>query len=206
MTSAQGEPDPEAILDLWFGDASYDPAKARAREALWFASAETDALIRQRFAATIEAAARGDLASWTDAPRSALALVVLLDQFTRNVGRGTARAFAHDAQAFETARQAVASGHFARLSPVEQSFLILPYEHSESLEHQRESVRLYADVAQAAPVVWRPLLEYYLEFAKQHLALIERFGRFPHRNRVLGRESTPAERAYLTGGGATFGQ
>src|SRR5262249_48260716 len=199
--------DPREVLDYWFGDAVRDPAFAEAREGFWFgASEETDAAIRERFGPAIEAAARGELAHWADDPPSALALVVLLDQFSRNTWRGTARAFALDRRALEVARGALAAGHLEQLAPLEQAFLILPFQHCESIEVQRESVRLSAEIASAAPPAWRPLLEYYTDFARRHLALIERFGRFPHRNQVLGRESTPDERDYLRGGGATFGQ
>jgi uncharacterized protein (DUF924 family) len=196
-----------AILAFWFADAAGDPSRAAAREGIWFgASTETDDAIRETFGAAIEAAARGELEAWTRTPRSALALVLLHDQFPRNVWRGTARAFAQDAQALATARGSVAAGHLAALAPVEQAFLIMPYEHSESLSAQRECVQLSERIARAAPPEWRPLLEHYADFARQHLALIERFGRFPHRNAVLGRASTAEERAHLSAGGATFGQ
>jgi uncharacterized protein (DUF924 family) len=198
---------PNEIVQFWFADAASDPARAAARNEFWFkSSSETDALIRERFSPAIEAAARGELAAWADAPRSALALVLLLDQFSRNIWRGTARAFAHDTQALTAAQHAVASEHLRELMPVEQAFLLLPYQHSESIENQRESVRLSDEITMAAPPAWRPLMEYYAKYAKQHRDLIERFGRFPHRNRVLGRESTAEEKAYLSTGGATFGQ
>jgi uncharacterized protein (DUF924 family) len=202
-----GSIDPQAILDFWFGDAAGDPARAAAREEFWFgASQTTDAAVRERFSAAIEAAARGELEHWANAARSALALVVLLDQFPRNVWRGSAGAFEHDPHAREVARAAIAAGYLERLAPIEQAFLTLPYQHDESLASQRESVRLSERIARSAPAAWRPLLDHYADFARQHLALIERFARFPHRNRVLGRVSTPEERAYLDEGGATFGQ
>jgi uncharacterized protein (DUF924 family) len=199
--------DPRAILDFWFRDAAGDPARAQARQAVWFgASAAMDAEIRQRFGAAIEAAARGELSHWRDAARPALALVVLLDQFPRNVWRGTPRAFAHDSQALEIASASVAAGHLDALAPIEQAFLILPYEHSELLDAQRDCVQLSEQILNAAAAEWRPVLEVYADYARQHLALIERFGRFPHRNAVLGRESTPAERAFLGAGAESFGQ
>jgi uncharacterized protein (DUF924 family) len=198
---------PEDTLHFWFGDAAQAPANAEARMSLWFdVSPEVDARIRERFSATVEAAARGQHASWTRAPRPALALVVLLDQFPRNVWRGTERAFAHDAQALAVARQAVAAGFLHELAPIEQPFLTLPFQHSESLDAQYESVRLCREILETAPRDWRPLLESFLPYAQQHLELIARFGRFPHRNAVLGRVSTPEEAAYLDRGGETFGQ
>ena len=199
--------DPERILTFWFGRAADDPAEAAAREAFWFgASREADSLIRERFGSAVEAAARREFDSWLQAPHSALALVLLLDQFPRNLWRGTAKAFAHDAQALGAAREAVSRGHFRNLAPIEQAFLVLPFQHSESIDDQHESVRFSSEIAQAAPEAWRPLLEGYLQFAKEHLALIERFGRFPHRNQVLGRAPSAEEEEYSSKGGASFGQ
>lgn len=199
--------DPEEILEFWFGDAVADPAKAAARERFWFGVAsETDAVIRERFLPAIEAAARGELLAWAREPRSAVAEVILLDQFPRNVWRGTANAFAYDGKALDAARAAVAAGHLERLAPVEQAFLVLPFEHSEAVQDQRESVRLSALIAANAPSEWRALLERYLDFAVKHLEIVERFGRFPHRNRVLGRAATRAEIEYLEAEGERFGQ
>jgi uncharacterized protein (DUF924 family) len=199
--------DPQDILDFWFGRVADDPAEASRRETFWFgASQEADSLIRERFVSTVEGAARGDLDSWVQGPSSALALILLLDQFPRNIWRGTAEAFAHDAKALKAAREAVARGHLNSLAPLEQAFLVLPFQHSEFIDDQLESVHLCSEIARAAPEVWRPLLEHHLQFAKQHLALIERFGRFPHRNNLLGRTPTAAEEAYLARGGVTFGQ
>jgi uncharacterized protein (DUF924 family) len=199
--------DPDDILNFWFGDASHSPAKAADRMSIWFeADPAMDARIRTRFAAAVEAAARGKLAAWTAAPRPALALVLLLDQFPRNIWRGTARAFAHDGQALAIARQAVAAGFVRELAPIEQPFMTLPFQHSESLVAQHESVRLSREIVAMAPAEWRTILETFAPFADRHLEIIERFGRFPHRNAVLGRVSTPDEEAWLAGGGETFGQ
>ncbi len=200
-------PDPEVILEFWFAGAAGDAVDALARNVFWFGTnPDADAIVRARFGPVIDAAAAGALAGWLSGPRSALALVIVFDQFPRNAFRGTARAFAHDARALETARQAVAAGYLAALAPIEGAFLILPYAHDESVESQRESVRLSRQLVRDAPQPWRALLEEYLAFAEQHAALIERFGRFPHRNRVLGRASTALEEEYLSSGGATFGQ
>lgn len=207
MTDENPQLSPEEILQFWFAGAASDPARTTARNEFWFTpSSATDALIRDKFAPAVKAAAREEFAAWADAPHPALALVLLLDQFPRNIWRGTARAFEHDPQALKTAQHAVGSGYLRQLTPVEQAFLILPYQHAESIENQRESVRLSNEITQAAPPPWRSLMEYYAKYAKQHLELVERFGRFPHRNRVLGRESTAEEITYLSAGGATFGQ
>jgi uncharacterized protein (DUF924 family) len=199
--------DSQCILGFWFGLAAEDPAEASARETFWFgASGTMDSVIRERFGLAVEAAGRGNLNSWVEVPRSALALVLLLDQFPRNIWRGTAKAFAHDAQALRVAQEAVARGHLNSLAPLEQVFLVLPFQHSESIEDQREAVRLSSEVARTAPRAWQPILEHYLEFAKQHFALVDRFGRFPHRNHVLARTPTNEEEAYLAEKGGNFGQ
>jgi uncharacterized protein (DUF924 family) len=199
--------DPETVLAFWFGDAARDPAAAKAREAFWFgASPEIDALIRTEFTAAVDTAGSGALEGWLGQPRSALALVLLLDQFPRNIHRGTAAAFAHDAHARAAARHATGAGDLEALGRLEASFLILPFQHSESLDDQRESVRLAALLLAEAPLPERAALAEYLVFAEQHLAIIERFGRFPHRNAVLGRTSTTEEQEWLATGGATFGQ
>lgn len=199
--------DPETILAFWFGGAAQDPVAAAARESFWFgASDEIDRRVRDHFAPAIEAAAGGELDTWLRAARSALALVLLLDQFPRNAWRGTARAFAQDGLALRAAREAIARGHLRELAALEQAFLVLPFQHSESIEDQREAVRLSSEIARTAAPEWRPLLEHYLQFARRHLELIERFGRFPHRNRVLGRDPTEEEEHYLRAGGTDFGQ
>jgi uncharacterized protein (DUF924 family) len=198
---------PEEILSFWFADAAEDPVKAKIRSEVWFGtSAESDRVIRERFSGTVAAAGRGELSEWRTDSRSTLALIIVLDQFPRNIWRGRAEAFAYDPQALETAQRGVRAGHLPQLSPIERAFLIMPFQHTESLENQRESVRLYEDLVRSAPPEWRNLLEENLSFARQHLIIIERFGRFPHRNRVLGRSSTAEEENYLASGGATFGQ
>jgi len=199
--------DCEGILDFWFAGAANDPAGADKRSDLWFGvDAAVDATIRERYEPTVQAALRGELGGWAAQPRSALALVVVLDQFPRNVWRGTAQAFSCDGHALRVSQAAIGAGFMSALSPIENSFLILPFQHCESLETQRESVRLSQQLVEDAPAAWRKLLEEYHAFAVDHLRVIERFGRFPHRNRVLGRASTEEEKAYLTAGAQTYGQ
>ena len=187
--------DPRTVLDFWFADTARDPARADGARSFWFeASDAVDAQVRERFGDAIEAAARGDLAHWVNEPLPALALVVLLDQFPRNVWRGSARAFAHDPHAREVARAAIAAGHLDRLAPIEQAFLILPYQHDESLASQRESVKLAEQISRSAPPAWRPLLDHYADFARQHLALIERFGDSPTATACSGARRRPTSR------------
>lgn len=197
---------PDSILDFWLGAAADDPLVARERGAMWYGgAADLDREITVRFATWIDAAAAGAHDAWRATPRGRLALVILLDQFPRNVHRGAARAFAYDPQALAIAQEGVAVGHLEALRPVEQVFLLMPYQHVEELSLQRAGVELYERIASAAPAEWRPLLGNTLDFARRHLAVVERFGRFPHRNAALGRVTTAAERTYLSDGGERFG-
>ena len=188
----------EEVLEYWFGDAAEDPALASKRQGFWFGSSEqVDREICDRFGDRVRAAQRGELADWGESPRSAVALVILLDQFTRNVFRGTSEAFAADSLALETARSLIESGRDRELPWVYRAFLHLPFEHSESIDDQRRCVELCRSAAAEAPPGWQELMEGYVGYAVGHGEVIERFGRFPHRNGVLGRASTPEEIAYL---------
>ena len=178
--------DPKAaeVLRFWFDEHPRD----------WFAKNPAfDAEIRARFLALHEEAAAGLLAHWADAPQSCLALVIVLDQFPRNLFRGEARAFATDAMARAAARVILERGWGKAMSQSEQLFAALPFEHSESLDDQVLSCALMED--------FEPEL---LRYAIRHREIIERFGRFPHRNAILGRESTPAEIAFLEQPGSSF--
>lgn len=179
--------DPGAVLDFWFKE--HGPAN-------WFAKDDAfDALIRDRFAATLERAARGRHDGWMDdGPRGGLALIVVLDQFSRNLYRDDARAFANDGKALALAKRMVDEGGDAELSADERPFVYLPFEHSESIEDQVRCIDLFTALG-------RPDL---LEWAKKHKVIIDRFGRFPHRNAALGRESTPEEIAFLAEPGSSF--
>jgi uncharacterized protein (DUF924 family) len=186
------------VLDFWFG-APGSPEHGRERDA-WFTKDEAfDRLIGERFGAVIEAALAGGLADWAEAPDSALALVIVLDQFTRNAYRGTPRSFAGDAMALRSAREMVARGSDLTLLPVQRAFAYLPFEHAEDLAAQRESLHLFAQLAEADAS-----LAGYADYARRHHDIIERFGRFPHRNAILGRVSTPEELEFLKQPGSGF--
>jgi len=207
MTPDGDAPSPQALLDFWLGDAATHPASADARMAFWFeASPETDAAVRARFAEAAERAHRGALEAWRATPRGRLALVIALDQLPRNLHRGTPAAFASDAQALAAAREAICAGDLERLTPLEAGFLLLPFEHAEDLAAQDEGVARSEALAADAPPAWRPLLEAFADDSRQHRDLIARFGRFPHRNAILGRRSTPEEEAYLASGARAFGK
>ncbi len=199
MTSSGVRLDPlaRAILDFWFAPPG-TPEHGHTR-ALWFTKRDdTDAEIRTRFAALIEAALAGELDAWADAgPRAALARILLLDQFTRNAFRDTPRAFAGDAKALSAATRLVDAGDDRALSLHERWFAYLPFEHAESLAAQDRSVALFrqlADDGLAEPLDW----------AIRHRDVIVRFGRYPHRNAILGRASTADEAAFLQQPGSRF--
>jgi uncharacterized protein (DUF924 family) len=193
---------PEDVLSFWFGPPGSPPL---TNAELWFARDDAfDARIRERFAATLRAAAAGELEAWRDTPTGALALVVVLDQFSRNLNRDSPGAFANDPAARDVAKD-VRARHLDRaLAPVERSFLYLPYEHAEDLALQEESVALFAELAAAAPPELAEHLRTTLDYARRHRDVIARFGRFPHRNDVLGRASSPAEIAFLKEPGSRF--
>jgi len=180
-----------ALLDAWFGPPG-DPDRERQRK-IWFKStAEFDASLRDTFLVDYEAAAAGELGSWETLSEGALALVLLLDQIPRNIFRGTPRAYASDAAARVAADRALARG-FDRLVPlVWRRFFYMPLHHSEDLADQRRSVALF-DALPGNPDRRDSLRRY----GRPYVEVIERFGRFPHRNAILGRESTPAEIAFL---------
>jgi uncharacterized protein (DUF924 family) len=188
----------EEVLDFWFGRPD-EPHHLQTRPE-WFRKDDAfDATISERFGALIDAALRGELAGWGTQPRSALAEVIVLDQFTRNTRRGTAGMFAGDARALAAAKALVDSGADRTLPGVMRQFIYLPFEHSEDLGDQRESMRLFTQLGQDEPA-----LAGLVEWARKHEVIVERFGRFPHRNAALGRESTPEEAEFLKQPGSGF--
>jgi uncharacterized protein (DUF924 family) len=192
----------DEILRFWLGPEGAPPLANQAR---WFtADPQLDEEIRTRFGADLEAAARGERDGWADTPRGALALVVLLDQFSRNAGRGTPRAFAQDARALRVAEDAIARGFDARLGLIERWFLYMPYMHTEDHAAQQRCVALFARLADEAPPELRAAFAGALDYAERHRVIVERFGRFPHRNAILGRASTQEELAFLTQPGSAF--
>jgi len=194
------------VLAFWFGDMSGpDHAIAQRQAGLWWSKDEAvDARIRERFEVAVRAAADGRLSQWRASPEGWLALIVLTDQFPRNIHRGTPGAFAFDPRAREIAREGLDAGWDESLRPVQRVFAYLPLEHAEDMALQREAVERFTALASQVPPEDREAFDGYLDFARRHLEVIERFGRFPHRNAILGRESTPAERAFLQQPGSSF--
>jgi uncharacterized protein (DUF924 family) len=192
---------PTDVLDFWFGPMR-DGFCIEDRGALWFRSTpEDDANIRARFESLVLSAAAGRLDHWASTPSGRLALISLLDQFPRNMYRGTARAFELDAQAHALAEDGVAAGDDRALPLEQRAFFYLPFEHQESMEIQERSVELYERLRDETPKGFRDRTGNYLRFAQQHRDVIRRFGRFPHRNAMLGRTSTEDEERYLSDGG-----
>ena len=199
---ATATPDPEALLDFWFQDCDRDAARLSEAVQRWFApNAALDGAIRERFAELPDRAAAGELDAWQDAPRPALARVIVLDQFPRNLHRGSGRAFAYDALARAGAEQAIAAGFDAALPPIEATFLYLPFEHAEDLASQERCVALYEALAARARPDLADTFARFVGYAQRHRDVIARFGRFPHRNAALGRAPSEEERAYLAEGG-----
>jgi uncharacterized protein (DUF924 family) len=177
---------PEAILHFWFTELT--PKQHYAKDAA------LDETIRTRFDATLTAAARCELFAWRETPEGRLAEVLVLDQFSRNVHRDTPRAFAQDALALSLAQELVASGQDRSLPLAQRSFAYMPYMHSESALVNAQAVELFS----------QPGLEDTLRFELRHKEIIDRFGRYPHRNALLGRESSPEELAFLSEPGSGF--
>lgn len=185
------------VLDFWFG-APGSPCRGWPRKQWFSKDPAFDAEIRARFMAEYEAAARGERSAWEHTPYAALAMTIVLDQFPRNMFRGEPRAFATDAAALAVARRTVERGFDRLLLPHERCFLYLPFEHAEDLAAQRRSLALFGSLASCEEVAGA------IDHARRHFEIIARFGRFPHRNRVLGRESTPEEIEFLKQPGSGF--
>ncbi len=190
--------DAPSVLDFWFG-ATADAGYGKARKTWFDKDPAFDAEIRDRFGATIEQALRGELEDWAVEARSALAQILLLDQFTRNAFRETPRAFAGDARALAAASRMVGERFDDALPTFMRAFVYMPFEHAEGLAMQDEAVRLFTRLAAEDSDQRSPL-----DYAHKHRAMIERFGRFPHRNAILGRQSTAEEVDFLKRAGSGF--
>ena len=187
----------DEVLDFWFGRED-EPGYGEFRDA-WFRKDEGfDQEVRERFGSLYERAAAGELDGWRDDARSCLALVICLDQFPRNMFRGDGRTHATDAKAVETAKYAVERALDRELPPFQRMFVYMPFMHSENLEDQRRSVELFGRLAE------KPGAPDVTSYAVGHMEIVERFGRFPHRNVILGRETTPEEAEFLEKPGSSF--
>jgi len=185
----------DAIHSYWFGTLDDTGLSDTDHRRLWFSASDaTDDYLRQHFGAALAQALAGKHDDWIETDRGLIALIVLLDQFSRNIHRGSAAAFAGDPAALALAQQAIASGRYQRLPAIHQVFLYLPLEHCEDLDVQEECVALFEELA---GVTGSEELADFSRYAVAHRDVIAQFGRFPHRNAILGRTSTARELAYL---------
>jgi uncharacterized protein (DUF924 family) len=201
------------VREFWFGKLPLAPEDVRKRMRLWFGyeiapeqQKRWDDTIRVHFGPLVRQAIDGELANWADGPRRMMSLILLLDQFPRNIYRGLARAFAGDEQALALALSGMNSGADAALDPVQRMFFYMPLQHSEQRDVQDESVAAFRRLSMEAPEALGDIFKSSLDYAERHREVIARFGRFPHRNRIFGRASTPDEVAYLKSGGEAFSQ
>jgi uncharacterized protein (DUF924 family) len=191
------------ILEYWFGTGTWTPERLAERTTFWFggdgpaAAASRDLDVRTRLEPLLERASRGEFAAWASSPKRRLALILLFDQVPRNAYRGTAAAFAFDREALALAVEGLQLAADAALDPIERIFFYLPLEHAESLEAQDAAIGAFERLVIEAPANLRDYCAYTAGYARKHRDLIAMFGRFPHRNAVLRRESTPEEQAWL---------
>jgi uncharacterized protein (DUF924 family) len=210
------------VREFWFGKSLTGPLPGQGemasravalsrRASLWFEAnpqlqGQQDELIRSTFQGLVERAGRGELAGWADSPRRRLSLIILLDQFPRHIYRGTVQAFAHDPEALALTLSGMQLAADGALNIIERLFFYMPLQHAESTEVQDESVSAYRRLVAESPAELKSTFESALQSAEEHRALIRHFGRFPHRNQILGRDNTAEEEAYFEKGGERFGQ
>lgn len=195
----------QPLLDWWFGEGESATAVAASRSRLWFGyRAEQDEQARERFGEQCAAALAGGLQDWAEQPQGWLALILLLDQLPRMLHRGTPQAFAGDVRARALVRQGLAADFDRQLPAIRRVFVYLVLEHAEDLALQDEALERFSALHDAAAAEERELFAGYLDYAERHRAVILRFGRFPHRNAILGRVDTPEEAAFLQEPGSRF--
>ena len=195
----------QELLSWWFGEGAAANEIANVKNGLWFGyKPEQDAEARRRFGELTDSALRSELSEWADSPHGWLALILLLDQLPRMIYRGTAQAFAGDERARQLVKEGMAHGGDMLLSPIQRVFIYLVLEHTESLSAQDQAVTHFERLLAVADPAEQPLFAGFLDFAERHRRVIARFGRFPHRNEILGRASTEAEQAFLAEPGSRF--
>ncbi len=197
---------PSDIHQFWFQESLTNPQELENCKAEWFGGSRSfDDTIRRAYSDLPDRALNNEFDHWQSDPLFATSLILILDQFPRNMYRGTARSFAYDDKARRVAQVAIDLGIDGKVHPLEAIFIYLPFEHSEHPKDQVTSVRLFKRLAQNAPTEFREHLESAAEHACKHRDIIAKFGRFPHRNQALGRSTITAEKTYLDSGGETFG-
>ena len=195
----------DEILEFWFGKLTRDDELQPARQKRWFQKQPAfDRAVAQRFGKDVQEAGAGRLDDWLASARGSLALVILLDQFTRNIHRNLPQAYAFDARARAATLGALARGLERELRPIERLFLFMPLMHAEDRALQERSAELFAQTAATAPALLKETCTGFAASARRHADVVGRFGRFPHRNALLGRTSTPDEMEFLSTPGAGF--
>lgn len=195
----------DSVHEFWFGTHPDDALVAQMQTSLWWSKKTCiDHQIRDRFADLVELAGQGRLDGWNGSPVSTLALILLTDQFPRNIYRDTAQAFQYDAIALKTCLDGLDKGFDGLLRPIERVFFYLPLEHAESLDLQERSVALFTRLCRQVPAHWSPVFDGFLDYAIRHRDIIERFGRFPHRNPILGRAASAEEIQFMKQPGSSF--
>jgi len=197
----------EQIIEFWFAGTDPDGPVDPGHERRWFGVDQAfDREVRGHFESDLRTAAAGRRVRWEESARGSLAVILLFDQFPRNMYRGTPRAYMFDQHALRCLDRALARGLDRELAPLHRAFLYMPLQHAEDLERQEAGCRLFAGLVDEAPASQAELLAGFRRSAHEHREVIQTFGRFPHRNEVLGRESTASERAFLARGGTGWGQ
>ena len=197
----------EAVLRFWFREHELSAPQIDGRMDVWFGEDPIfDEQIVRQFSADVERASGGELDHWADDPRGRLALIILIDQFRRNIYRNQPQAFSHDKLALKLCVEGAMQESDKGLSPIERVFFYMPLQHAESRKVQEKSRQIFGKLADAVSATYRETFETVAQFADLHADIIEQYGRFPHRNRILNRPNTPEEEEYLSGGAPTFGQ
>jgi uncharacterized protein (DUF924 family) len=195
------------VITFWFQEQAFTAPQIDSRMDVWFGeSADFDAEISLEFKTDVERASEGKLDHWADESKGRLALILLLDQFRRNIYRGTKQAFACDKAALKLCIEGAMEKKDSGLAPIQRVFFYMPLQHTESRKVQSKSVELYNKLADAVSTTYKETFETIAQFAELHADIIEQFGRFPHRNNLLNRENTPEEQEYLSGDSPDFGQ
>lgn len=196
---------PTEILTFWFGAIDVDGLVSQETSQRWWQkNLEFDQLINDRFLPALNLAAEGGFQDWLKNAKGRLALIILLDQFSRNCFRDTAKAFTQDPLALEYAREGIALNQDKDLALIERVFFYIPFEHSESAEDQETSVQLFKELAELATEKQQTTFNNFYDYAIQHKKIIDKFGRYPHRNQLISRSSTPEELEFLKQPGSSF--
>jgi uncharacterized protein (DUF924 family) len=197
----------DAILGFWFKDKELSAPQIDGRMDVWFGEDPVfDEEVARRFADDVDRASEGALDHWAQEPHGRLALILLLDQFRRNIYRNRPEAFDQDKAALKLCIEGAMEKKDLGLSPIERVFFYMPLQHAESSKVQKKSVEIFNKLAAAVSATYKETFETVAQFAELHADIVDQFGRFPHRNKVLGRPNTPEEDEYLAGDAPTFGQ